>query len=139
MRRMLRRAMVLALGWSLSGCTDNHDERIAELDEHAPKDCGLVDNYSCSPPAHVDEVVACLRDSLAADAGARAVFILGLDPVAFVYALDGVYVSIEGYCIGGDHDDCEFTEYRCRAIEVVPHGMCSTARPTECTAIRDWH
>ena len=80
-------------------------------------------------------VVVCLRDNLSRGVAAKASFILGLDPVAFVYALDGSFVSIEGYYLDGDE---LFTEYRCRDVQVTSSSTCAQAEATECERVRDW-
>lgn len=131
MRRSLLVSLVCA---TLSGCTDTYEDRLKELDARAMVDCGSVSD--CGPQARADEVVACLRDNLAAGVPAQAFFILGLDPVAYVYALDGEYISVEGYC--PLDEPCEFTEYACREVTASGGGVCWSARATECDKVRDW-
>jgi len=116
-----------------SACAQSLDERLDELDAQVTVDCGTV--LRCSPAADAQAVVTCLRDNLAAGVGAKALFELGLDPVAHVYAIDGQLVSIEGYC----YDECYFKEAICHEIVVSSGSSCATAYPTECEEpVREW-
>lgn len=131
MRRSLLVSLVCA---SLSACTDTYEDRLQELDAHVMVDCGEVSD--CDSQTDAEAAVTCLRDNLAAGVPARALFILGIDPVAYVYALDGGYVSIDGYC--PLDEPCEFTEYACREVTASGGGLCWSALATECDKVRDW-
>ena len=127
--------IVVPLSIGLFACSDSVENRLAELDARVTVDCGYVSN--CAEPAHADAVAACLRDNLTANVGAKAIFVLGLDPVAHVYALDGSFVSVEGYF--EYYDDGEiFTEYHCQGVLVTTSGSCARAQATECDPVREW-
>lgn len=130
---MPRALSTLLLCLSLSACTDTLEDRLADLDARATFDCGEVGD--CTSQAKADAVTSCLREKLAAGIPARALFVLGLDPIAYVYALDGAYVYIEG----DYYDGPNFTEYRCPDVTVSGSATCSYAHGAECTAVRDWY
>ncbi len=119
----------------LVGCSQTLDERLAELDDQANVDCGDIGD--CSSQSHVDEVEACLRENLAAGIAARSTWILGLEEVAYVYALDGTFVTIQGYYYEGPN----FTEYECGDIQTNAGSpmTCWMAHTIECTEVRDWY
>jgi len=117
----------------LVGCSQSLEERLDELDARASVDCGTVSD--CDSRVHAEEVTSCMRTNLAAGVPARAVFILDIDPVAYVYALDGSYVYIAGYY---DEDDADFTESRCMDVTVGSGPMCVSAYGTDCIEVRDW-
>lgn len=122
----------LTLCLALAACADTLEDRIAELDARATFDCGEVSD--CDTRAHAEEVTACLREKLAAGIPAKAFFIIGLDPVAYVYALDGTIVNLEG----DYYDGPNFSESRCNDVTVSAGTACVYAHATECTPVRDW-
>jgi hypothetical protein len=130
---MHRLSIVLTLA-GLSGCADKLDDRLAELDARVEVDCGFVGE--CTSQAKATEAVECLRNNLAAGIGAKATIELGLDPVDFVYAIDGAYVSLNGYyeLDAGPF----FTEYQCGGVELSGVSPCFTASSVDCEEIREW-
>ena len=129
---MPRSWSLLLLCSTLAACADTFDDRLAELDARATFDCGEV--TECDSRFKADAVVACLQEKLAAGVPAKAFFILGLDPVEYVYALDGSYVSLEG----DYYDGPNFTESRCHDVAASGPTLCAQARAIDCDVIRDW-
>ncbi len=128
--------MALSLCIALSACTQSYEARIAELDARATVDCGSVSD--CDTAEDADAAIACMRENLAAGVRAKAVFILDIDPVAYVYTDGNLYRSVEGYCI--DEGDCYFTESVCRELEA--RERCGLGRvtvtPTDCEVVQRW-
>ncbi len=134
---MSRRPSLLVLCTVLSsGCTQTYEDRIDELEERAGVDCGTVND--CDTPERANAVITCMQENLAAGVRAKAFFILGLDPVAYIYTDGTRYISVEGWCDGGD--DCTFMESVCRDLATT--ATCGlgrvTAEPVDCEVVRDW-
>lgn len=115
----------------LAGCAETFEDRLSELDAQ----CGHV--TWCATIDEASSVIACMESNLAAGIAANATFEIHIDPVAIVYALDGSYVSLEGFYDFEDHPN--FVEYRCRGLRTIPDGTrCTLAGTADCETIREW-
>jgi hypothetical protein len=130
---MLRLSLALTLS-CLAACTDTLDERLAELDERVEVDCGFLGD--CVEASKADAAVECLRSNLAAGIGAKVYIELGVDPVLYIYAVDGAYVSLEGYVDIDTGPD--FEESVCRDVQSIDMRTCSAVRSADCEKVRHW-